>query len=255
MASPRHTSAVARFALSLTTNWLVCYLHGILERRNRDNGSERFIAFFADAPTPGAEKDAFARAYAYLRAAQPAVIYYYSRYERTIYRKLQARFPEVCSADDIEALFHPARAVDLYSDVVAKLTEWPTRDHSIKTLARYLGFTWRDANPSGAASIEWFHRWTQSGNRASASSSTMRTIAEPPECCWMASAPKLKQIAVQRCCCRYRRSSSRLVATVYLAGFPLTAIALKCALPHLILAPSLSRRSSLNRLPLVSTTK
>jgi hypothetical protein len=50
---------------------------------------------------------------------------------RTTYRKLQARFPEVCSADDIEALFHPARAIDLYSDVVAKLTEWPTHDHSI----------------------------------------------------------------------------------------------------------------------------
>jgi predicted RecB family nuclease len=32
--------------------------------------------------------------------------------------------------------------------------------------AKYLGFTWRDASPSGAASIEWFHRWTQSGNAA-----------------------------------------------------------------------------------------
>jgi predicted RecB family nuclease len=144
----------------------VCYLHGVLERRDRDNGSERFVAFFAEAPTPEAEKDAFARAYAYLRAAQPAVIYYYSRYERTIYRKLQARYPEVCSADDIEVLFDPTSAIDMYSDVVARLTEWPTRDHSIKTLATYLGFSWRDTNPSGAASIEWFHRWTQSGNPA-----------------------------------------------------------------------------------------
>jgi predicted RecB family nuclease len=31
---------------------------------------------------------------------------------------------------------------------------WPTRDHSIKTLAKFLGFHWRDNNPSGAASIE-----------------------------------------------------------------------------------------------------
>jgi hypothetical protein len=108
----------------------LCYLRGILERRNGDNGSKRFVAFFADARLP---------AYAYIRAAQPAVIYYSSRYERTIYRKLKARFPDVCSADDIEALFHPTRAIDLYSDVVAKLTEWPTRDHSIKTLAKYLG--------------------------------------------------------------------------------------------------------------------
>jgi hypothetical protein len=30
---------------------------------------------------------------------------------------------------------------------------------TIKTLAKYLGFTWRDSHPSGAASVEWFDRW------------------------------------------------------------------------------------------------
>jgi hypothetical protein len=28
-----------------------------------------------------------------------------------------------------------------------------------RPLAKYLGFTWRDVHPSGAASIEWFDRW------------------------------------------------------------------------------------------------
>jgi predicted RecB family nuclease len=36
---------------------------------------------------------------------------------------------------------------------------WPTRDCSIKSLAKYLSFTWRDANPSGTASIEWYAHW------------------------------------------------------------------------------------------------
>jgi predicted RecB family nuclease len=71
---------------------------------------------------------------------------------------LQRKCPDVCSLDDIEALFHPNRSVDLYYDVVQKVTMWPTRDHSIKTLARFLGFKWRDNNPSGAASIEWFNQ-------------------------------------------------------------------------------------------------
>ena len=53
------------------------------------------------------------------------------------------------------------RAIDLYNDVVKKATEWPTWDFSIKTLAKYLGFSWRDTHPSGAASIEWFHRWVE----------------------------------------------------------------------------------------------
>ena len=95
---------------------------------------------------------------------QPCVVYYYSKYERTIWRKLQASYPTICTADDIEDLFHPSQSVDLYYDVVKKATEWPTRDHSIKTLAKFLGFRWRDTNPSGAASIEWFDRWTQTGD-------------------------------------------------------------------------------------------
>src|SRR5690606_24864757 len=63
------------------------------------------------------------------------------------------------TVEQLESLFDPATSVDLYYDVVLKYTEWPTRDYSIKTLAQYLGFSWRDKHPSGAASIEWFHRW------------------------------------------------------------------------------------------------
>jgi predicted RecB family nuclease len=61
-------------------------------------------------------------------------------------------------------MLESALAVDLYFDVVQKCTEWPTRDHSIKTLAYYLGFKWRDTSPSGADSIEWYHRWIESGD-------------------------------------------------------------------------------------------
>ena len=50
-------------------------------------------------------------------------------------------------------------------------------------------------------------------------------------------------------------TSSRLRATTYLAGLSCTARALKCALPHLIFASSLSRRSSVKSPLFVSTTK
>ena len=56
----------------------------------------------------------------------------------------------------LRELFAPARCVDLYVDVVRRATEWPTKDFSIKTLAKFLGFNWRDTHPSGAASIQWF---------------------------------------------------------------------------------------------------
>jgi predicted RecB family nuclease len=137
----------------------ICYLHGLIERREGRNETEKFVYFLAEDVSPEAERDAFAAAYAYLAGQADAAIYFYSKYERTVYRKLQATYPEVCDADAIEHLFDPARALDLYGDVVLKATEWPTRDHSIKTLAKYLGFNWRDAHPSGAASVEWFDRW------------------------------------------------------------------------------------------------
>jgi predicted RecB family nuclease len=137
----------------------ICYLHGFVERKNRDNSSERFVSFFAEEATQELERDAFAAALDYFASRADAGIYYYSKYERTIYRKLQQKYSEICTPEDIEQLFDPRRAVDLYGDVVLKATEWPTRDHSIKTLAKYLGFSWRDTHPSGAASVEWFDRW------------------------------------------------------------------------------------------------
>jgi predicted RecB family nuclease len=142
----------------------VCYLHGFVERARQDNATERFVSFFAEEPTHVAERDAFAAALDYFASRADAGIYYYSKYERTIYRKLQQKYPDICTPEDVEQLFDPARAIDLYGDVVLKATEWPTRDHSIKTLAKHLGFSWRDTHPSGAASVEWFDRWCREKN-------------------------------------------------------------------------------------------
>ena len=141
-----------------------CYLHGFVERRNGDSKSERFVYFFAEGATEEAEKQAFAQAWEFMRASRPCAIYYYAPYEKTIYRKLRDKYSDVCSVDDLEALFDATETVDLYTDVVRKYTEWPTHDYSLKTLARYLGFDWQDTDPSGASSIEWFHQWTDTGD-------------------------------------------------------------------------------------------
>jgi predicted RecB family nuclease len=144
----------------------ICYLHGFLERVNGDTASERYVPFFAEAPEAEAEREAFAAAFAYWRTAQPCATYFYSKYERTIWRKLQQKYPDVCTSADIDEMFEASRAIDLYNDVVRCCTEWPTHDYSIKTLATYLGFRWRDSHPSGAASIEWYDRWVHEGSRS-----------------------------------------------------------------------------------------
>lgn len=140
------------------------YLHGFVVR-DRGVAETRFVSFVAEQPTPEAERAAFADAIAFFRSSSTATVYVYSAYERTTYRKLQQRYPDVVSAEEIEALFDESRTVDLYR-VVKSSTEWPTWDYSIKTLAKFLGFQWRDMNPSGAASIQWYDQFVETGDRA-----------------------------------------------------------------------------------------
>ena len=143
------------------------YLHGVVERTGSGTEAiERFHAFFTDDETPESERAAFAACLAFLTDDPGAVVYYWSKYERTSYRALQARYPDVCMPEDIEALFDGVRAVDLLYDVVTKHTEWPTNDHSIKTLAKHCGFEWRDVDPGGAASISWYDEWCRTRDPA-----------------------------------------------------------------------------------------
>ena len=111
----------------------ICYLHGFIEQIDGNANSERYVSFLAKEPT---------------------------------LRKLRNKYPDVAEEADIEALFDSKNTIDLYNDIVTQKTEWPTNDYSIKTLATYLGFDWRDEDPSGASSIEWYHRWIDTGEEA-----------------------------------------------------------------------------------------
>ena len=142
-----------------------CYLHGFVLRENGDPATERFVAFFAEPETALAERDAFAAAWTFIEQHPEAVLVCYSKYERTVYRALAAKYPEVCSREAVDALFASERAFDLYFGAV-KQSEWPTMDYSVKTLAKHCGFAWRDADPSGASSIQWFDEWVNTRDPA-----------------------------------------------------------------------------------------
>lgn len=143
----------------------VVYLHGFVERVHGQPATARFIPFFAEGIDPAQEEVVFREGWEYLNhRIQDSTIYYYSKYERTAYKKLAEKYPRVCAVADVETLFALPAMVDLLYDVVVKATEWPTFDRSIKTLAQHLGFQWRDTHPSGAASIEWYHRWIESAD-------------------------------------------------------------------------------------------
>ncbi|MBS1994771.1 MAG: TM0106 family RecB-like putative nuclease [Cyanobacteria bacterium SZAS LIN-2] len=142
------------------------YLHGFVIREGGGNASERFVGIFAETATEQGERQAFAEAMAVFRRYRAAIVIHYSRYERTYYRKLQQKYPDIATVEEIETLFAPPRTLDLYSDVVRPGSEWPTLDFSVKTLAKFCGFEWRDTDPSGASSIEWFDQWAKTRDPA-----------------------------------------------------------------------------------------
>ncbi len=138
----------------------IVYLHGVVEHRQGQE-NKVFHAFVARDVSREEERRAWAEFWAYIRALPKDdwAMYYYSKYERTQYRLLAERYPDVATQEDVAWLFDPVRTIDLYYDVVYRHTDWPTYNYSVKTLAQHLGFRWRDDNPSGAASIQWFNQW------------------------------------------------------------------------------------------------
>lgn len=140
-----------------------CYLHGF---HVVEGGSGRFVAFNTTDDTRAEERRAFAECVAFVRSQPGAPVVHYSAYEKTTWKQLAARYPDVVSVGEVDEVFQKPRGFDLYSGAIRPRTEWPTRDYSIKSIARWLGFTWRDSNPSGAASIEWFQGWLKSRDPA-----------------------------------------------------------------------------------------
>lgn len=133
------------------------YLHGVYERSPK---GERFIPFLAKNFTREDEKSAWKGFIDYIHSLpqNDYSLYYYSQHEKTNYKKLQQQYPDVISEEDILKLFENENSIDLYS-VVLKNTDWPLSSYSLKDIAIYLGFKWRDETPSGALSIQWYNEY------------------------------------------------------------------------------------------------
>ena len=138
------------------------YLHGVYERSKK---GERFIEFTAKKINADAEKKAWSDFWKYIRTLpeNDFSVYYFSPHEKSTYRRIQKKYPDVISEKEVEAFFDNPNVIDLYG-IVLKNTDWPLGSYSLKALAVYLGFKWRDETPSGALSIEWFNKYIETGD-------------------------------------------------------------------------------------------
>ena len=136
------------------------YLHGVYERSL--NG-EQYFSFVAKEKSDDAEKEAWQKFWGYIRSLpkDDFTVYYYSPHEKTTYRKMGKKYPEVVTEEEIEWFFSKEKAIDLYNDIILKNTDWPLMSYSLKEIAQYLNFEWRDKSPSGAMSIQWFNKYLE----------------------------------------------------------------------------------------------
>lgn len=133
------------------------YLHGLYVR-SKDN--ERYIYFLAEDVSKEMEKNAWRNFWEYILSLpkDDFAVYYYSHHEKTTCKKLQKRYPDVIVSEKVEGFFDDPNVINLYKIVQSK-SDWPVSSYSLKTLASYLGFDWRDKTPSGALSIQWFNEY------------------------------------------------------------------------------------------------
>lgn len=133
------------------------YMHGVYEK---SHFGEVFKHFTATEISPEAEKDAWKRFWDYIKSLpkNDYAVYYYSHHEKTTYKKMQKLYPDVVTEQEVEEFFANPNVIDLFK-IVSKYTDWPVSSYSLKDLAQYLGFKWRDETPSGALSIQWFNEY------------------------------------------------------------------------------------------------
>ena len=134
----------------------VIYLIGVLECRD---GEEKFKPFIAEKPED--EGQMWAEFLGYLDAlADDLTIYHYHHFEATHLRKLVERHG--ISEEQEEKLF--GNLIDLHR-VLKESVVLPVHSYGLKSVAKWMGFEWRETESDAAMSMLWFDLWLSSGDR------------------------------------------------------------------------------------------
>ncbi len=133
------------------------YLYGMIEADG--HGDWRYHYFLAESPDD--EEKTVREFWDYVSQASDAVFYVYSSKERSSLRRLMERY----GLDPTVYDQYVGCEYDLYTDLVVKYSDWPSYTYGIKSIAKQIGFSWRDPDPSGANSIVWYNEYLQAPSR------------------------------------------------------------------------------------------
>lgn len=133
------------------------YLLGIL-LVNRQTNTKQFYPFLAE--TPEEEGIIWEQFLSLVMSYKNAPIFHFSEYEVETIKRLAKLYNT--SRKEIEPLL--SRLVDLHQQVISSVT-LPVESYSLKSLANWIGFQWRDRGASGDQSVCWYDGWLRTGDR------------------------------------------------------------------------------------------
>lgn len=85
--------------------------------------------------------------------------YHYSAHERTAFEKLAKKHagkPGIPPVEEVMAFMDSNEFIDM-APIVKNNLIWPTENHTLKTIAKWARFSWRDKDPGGGNSLAWYH--------------------------------------------------------------------------------------------------
>lgn len=133
------------------------YLFGVLVV-NRKRNREEFYSFLAEHPN---QEEKIWREFLELMGEYPqAPIYHFCVYEFDTVKRL-AKLYQTRQNQVIPLL---NRFIDIYEELTRNIA-LPIESYALKAIARWLGFSWRDPEASGARCIYWYDRWLKTGDR------------------------------------------------------------------------------------------
>lgn len=134
------------------------YLLGVLVV-DRTSGTDQFYPLLAEQP---ADEQLIWEQFLELVWRYPsAPIFHFCDYEVKTVRRLAKRYQT--ASHRWEPLL--TRLVDVHQ-LVTRGAILPVENYSLKSIARWVGFEWRDSDASGAQSLYWYDRWHKTGDRA-----------------------------------------------------------------------------------------
>ncbi|MEM9136161.1 MAG: TM0106 family RecB-like putative nuclease [Cyanobacteria bacterium P01_F01_bin.42] len=129
----------------------VVYLHGVL-LVDRRTGHQEFFPFTAE--TPDQEQEAWEAFVNFVLEYANAPIFHFCPYEVQAMKRLGQKYDT--SAAVIEQLI--SRCVDVHY-WITQAVALPIENYTLKVIARWIGFQWRNSEANGAQSICWYEDW------------------------------------------------------------------------------------------------